>query len=37
MISDGDITEIQAVEIVKGALFANANRLYGLGLACALE
>lgn len=37
MIDDGDITEDQAIGIVKKVLFDNANQLYNLGLTCDLE
>ncbi len=28
----GDMTEAQAIQVIKGALFDNANRIYNLGL-----
>lgn len=32
-VAKQEMTELQAIHIVKGALFDNANRIYGLGLA----
>jgi hypothetical protein len=32
MVQDGDLTEHEASDIVKKALFHNANTLYNLGL-----
>lgn len=31
-VTKQDLTEAQAIHIVKGALFDNANRIYNLGL-----
>ena len=31
-VKKGEMTEGKAVEVVKGALFGNANRVYALGL-----
>lgn len=30
-IRQGEVTEVQAIEIIKAGLFKNANRIYGLG------
>lgn len=31
-VQKGDMTERQAIDLTKQALFENANRVYGLGL-----